>query len=238
MRSVLVIDDEKPTLSMFALLLEAMGYRTFTAADGAEGIEVFERERPRVVFTDIKMPDMDGLEVLRRIKAMDPGAEVIVVTGHGDVELALASLNLDAADFIDKPIRQEALAQALARAEERLAQRGEGQDALHLEEAEQATVLSIGGRLSAASEAAFDQAVGRALERRLGVVVGLEPTVQLTGAGVALIVRLVLETSRAGLKAAVAAPAQAQRAALEAAGVGAAAPLARTLDEALGLVSS
>jgi hypothetical protein len=67
-RKVLIIDDEKPTLAMFELFLEAYGFEVLTAEKGEEGIEVFEAENPSIVFTDIKMPGIDGFEVLKRIK--------------------------------------------------------------------------------------------------------------------------------------------------------------------------
>ena len=65
------------------------------------------------------MPGLDGIEVLRRVKAMSPDTEVIVITGHGEMELAIQSLQLDASDFITKPIHEEALFVALRRAEEK-----------------------------------------------------------------------------------------------------------------------
>lgn len=238
MRSVLVIDDEKPTLSMFSLLLEAMGYSALTADSGALGLEIFEREHPRIVFTDIKMPDMDGLVVLARIKAMDPSAEVIVVTGHGDVELALNSLNLDAADFIDKPIRAEALSQALARAEERLCQSGECREQVMVRDAGQATVVGVRGRLSASSEGAVTSATAQAVNGGKPVLVSLDASVELTGAGIALVTQLLLECAGKGHRVAVSAPRQSQRNVLEAAGVAQAAPIHEAEAQALSSLSS
>lgn len=238
MRSVLVIDDEKPTLSMFSLLLEAMGYGALTAESGALGLEIFERERPRIVFTDIKMPDMDGLVVLARIKAMDPSAEVIVVTGHGDVELALNSLNLDAADFIDKPIRAEALSQALARAEERLCQSGECREQVMVRSTAEATVVGVRGRLSASSEGAVTSAAAQAVNGGKPVLMSLDASVELTGAGIALVTQLLLECAAKGLRVAVSAPRQSQRNVLEAAGVAQAAPIHEAEAQALSSLAS
>ena len=113
---VLIIDDEKPTLAMFELFLEAYGFEVLTAENGEEGIMVFEAENPSIVFTDIKMPGMDGFEVLKRIKTASPDAVVIVITGHGDKELAKQALDMKATDFIHKPVRKEALDAALERA--------------------------------------------------------------------------------------------------------------------------
>lgn len=94
MRKVLVIDDEKATLNMFRLFLGAYGYRVFLAENGKAGLDILKREKPQIVFTDIKMPGMDGFEVLKRIKQREPMTEVIVMTGHGDMDLAVEALNL------------------------------------------------------------------------------------------------------------------------------------------------
>lgn len=120
MNKILVIDDENATLSMFQLFLEAYGYRVLTAQDGASGLEIFESEKPSVVITDIKMPGMDGLEILQKIKEIDPKTEVIVITGHGDTDLAEQALKFNAVDFIPKPIKKEALDAALKKAKNRL----------------------------------------------------------------------------------------------------------------------
>jgi len=83
MDKILVIDDEKATLAMFRLFLEAYGYVVLTAENGTQGLEIFSKEKPDLVITDIKMPGIDGLTVLQRIKDIDPKAGVIVITGHG-----------------------------------------------------------------------------------------------------------------------------------------------------------
>ena len=120
MTKILVIDDEKPTLSMFRLFLEAWGYGVLTAENGAEGLEIFRKEKPAIVITDIKMPGIDGLAVLHHIIDIDPKAVVIVITGHGDTDLAQRALESQAVDFIHKPIKKEALEAALKKARDRL----------------------------------------------------------------------------------------------------------------------
>lgn len=125
MKKILVIDDEKPTLTMFQLFLHAYGYEVFTADSGAEGLQLFEKENPAIVFTDVKMPGMDGLSVLKKIKNITPTVEVIVITGHGDRALAKEALNNDATFFINKPIKKEDLDAALREAESRIAGRKE-----------------------------------------------------------------------------------------------------------------
>jgi len=120
MPKILVIDDEKPTLSMFRLFLEAWGHQVLTAENGTKGLDIFRKEKPDIVITDIKMPGIDGLAVLRHIIDIDPKAVVIVITGHGDTDLAQRALENKAVEFIHKPIKKEALEAALKKAGERL----------------------------------------------------------------------------------------------------------------------
>jgi PAS domain S-box-containing protein len=117
---ILLIDDEESIRRLLSISLGHKGYQVITAEDGEKGIELFRRERPVIVLTDIKMPDIDGLEVLRQVKELDPEAQVIVITGHGDMESAIEALKLEASDFLNKPIRDEALMIAIKRAQEAL----------------------------------------------------------------------------------------------------------------------
>jgi YesN/AraC family two-component response regulator len=129
MGKILVIDDEKATLSMFRLFLDAYGYTVYTAENGTEGLAIFQKEKPEIVLTDIKMPGIDGLAVLQQIKEIDPNAAVIVITGHGDTALAEQAVALDAVDFINKPIKKEALEAALEKAKKKLGAAKHGGDA-------------------------------------------------------------------------------------------------------------
>ena len=120
MSKILVIDDEDSIRRLLGISLAYKGYEVVTAEDGEKGVEAFQREAPPIVLTDIKMPGIDGIEVLRQIKRLDPDTEVIVITAHGDMESAIEALKLEASDFINKPITDEALAVSLRRAQERL----------------------------------------------------------------------------------------------------------------------
>lgn len=113
MLKVLIIDDEQPTLFMFNLFLTAYGYEVLTAENAAAGIELFKKERPAMVITDIKMPGMDGLEALKILKSIDPGVPVIVMTGHGDQDLMKQAMKFEATAFINKPIDRETLENVL-----------------------------------------------------------------------------------------------------------------------------
>jgi YesN/AraC family two-component response regulator len=120
MTTILIIDDEQPTLQMLALYLEASGHTVMTAEDEAGGLAVFQREKPAVVLTDVKMPGKDGFDVLRQIKAIEPRTEVIVITGHGDKDLARQAISLKASAFFNKPLDTEALDACIREIEQRL----------------------------------------------------------------------------------------------------------------------
>jgi len=122
MIKILIIDDEQPTLQMLSLFLEACGHAVLTAENESRGMETFRRERPPIVLTDIKMPGKDGLSVLRQIKSLSPETEVIVITGHGDKDLARKALELDASAFFNKPLDTDALNRVIKDIEQRLAQ--------------------------------------------------------------------------------------------------------------------
>ena len=120
MSKLLIIDDEEGIRKVLSLSLANDGYDVSVAAGGEEGIELFKKESPPIILTDIKMPGMDGIETLKQIKELNPDAEVIMITGHGDMDLAIEALKLDASDFLNKPIKDEALSVALKRARERI----------------------------------------------------------------------------------------------------------------------
>ena len=119
MKKILVIDDEVPTLQMLKLFLEACGYEVLTAENADSGLEIFEREKPPIVLTDIKMPGKDGFSILKTIKEKRPQTEVMVITGHGDKDLAKQAFDLEATEFFNKPLDTDALDAALTRLEEK-----------------------------------------------------------------------------------------------------------------------
>jgi len=105
MDKLLLIDDEPDILRVLSLSLRADGYEVVSAQNGTEGIAVFKKEKPDIVITDIKMPGMDGIEVLKKVKDLNDDTEVIIITGHGDIENAIEALKHGASDFINKPVR-------------------------------------------------------------------------------------------------------------------------------------
>ncbi len=121
MAKVLVVDDEESIRNMMRMTLELDGHQILLAEDGPTGLKLFEKESPDVVFLDVRLPGMDGIEVLTRIKALDPDAEVIIVTGHGDMEMAVECLRREASNFLTKPLGEELLSISLKRSLEKVA---------------------------------------------------------------------------------------------------------------------
>jgi PAS domain S-box-containing protein len=117
---ILVIDNNKSIREDLKLSLEGYGYEALTAGEGREGLEIFARENPAVVFVDINTPDMDGIEVLRRVKERNPEVQVILTGSKEKVDFVIQAVQCEATDFICKPIGDEALAATLSRARERL----------------------------------------------------------------------------------------------------------------------
>jgi len=125
---ILVVDDEEDLREILKIYLGELGYVVETAPNGQAGLERFRAWRPPIVMTDIKMPGMDGIALLQRIKEEAPETEVVMITGHGDMELAVKSLKLEATDFITKPINDDALGIALKRSHERIDMRRQIKD--------------------------------------------------------------------------------------------------------------
>ena len=104
---ILVIDDEAAIRESMKMILEYEGYEFAGAATGQDGLTSIEREPPDIVFLDIKMPGMDGLEVLGRIKATNDTLPVVIVSGHATIETAVEATKKGAFDFIEKPLSRD-----------------------------------------------------------------------------------------------------------------------------------
>src|SRR5437773_6840302 len=100
---ILVIDDEAAIRDSLRMTLEYEGYEFIAAATGQEGLALAEREAPDLVLLDIKMPGMDGMEVLGRLRTLLEGVPVIMISGHGTTSTAVEAIKRGAADFLDKP---------------------------------------------------------------------------------------------------------------------------------------
>jgi two-component system KDP operon response regulator KdpE len=121
---ILVADDEREVRSVLVRFLNLLGYRADEAACGSEALEMLARTPYDVAVLDIRMPEMDGIEVMRRTHQVRPDLAVIFLTGHGSLESAIAAVKGHAADYLIKPVSNRDLAVAVASALQRRAQGG------------------------------------------------------------------------------------------------------------------
>ncbi|MBW1828522.1 MAG: response regulator [Deltaproteobacteria bacterium] len=146
---IVLIDDEEDIRDVMTVTLEDAGYHVMTAENGLDGLQLCRETAPQIVITDIRMPKMDGIQVLKELKGQNPDIEVIVVTAFGEIEIAIQALQLDASDFITKPINDEALHMALKRAQHRYTVRKELKDHAALLEKENAeTTAELSKKIS------------------------------------------------------------------------------------------
>lgn len=117
---ILVIDDEQSLREGADRILTRMGFSVLQASRGEEGLDILESVPAAIVLLDMKMPGIDGMEVLRRIMAMERGTIVIVITGYATVETAIEAMKLGAYNFIPKPYQPEQLRIAVSRAREKI----------------------------------------------------------------------------------------------------------------------
>jgi len=113
---IMIIDDEKIVGDMSKLSLEEEGYEVETFLTAAPALERLAAERFDVVVTDLKMKGIDGLEVLRRVKAEHPGTKVIMITAFANLDVAIEAIRGDVFDFFPKPVRIRDLKESIRRA--------------------------------------------------------------------------------------------------------------------------
>ncbi len=118
-RTVLVVDDESSVRSSLEMALGKAGYLTRTAASGNDALNILKKQSVDIVLSDLKMPDGDGMDLLRAIKNDHPNIEVILLTGYGTIEKAVDAMKDGAYDFITKPFKKAVILGAVERAVER-----------------------------------------------------------------------------------------------------------------------
>ena len=104
---ILVIDDEAAVRDSLKMILEYDGYDCLLAPSGQDGLTRVEKDSPDLVFLDVKMPGMDGIDVLRRLRELDEALPVVMISGHGTVSTAVEATKLGATDFLEKPLSTE-----------------------------------------------------------------------------------------------------------------------------------
>ena len=102
-RKILVVDDNKETCDALTEIFAEQGYQTFSALSGRLALDTVKKKKPELVLLDIKMPKMDGIEVLKRIKKIDKDVVVVMITGYGALDTAKEAMRLGAYDYVTKP---------------------------------------------------------------------------------------------------------------------------------------
>ncbi len=127
--TVLVVDDEPTVRDVTQAVLELDGHRVLLADHGAQALELFREHRPDVVVSDIRMPELDGITLLERVRELSPDTEVVLITGFADTGMVIDALRRGASNFIEKPFRP---AELLRQLEPSFLRRGLAQDAARL----------------------------------------------------------------------------------------------------------
>ncbi|MDO8836453.1 MAG: response regulator, partial [Vicinamibacterales bacterium] len=116
MATVLLIDDDASLRRVTEYNLKDDGYAVITASDGREGLERFRAERVDLVLSDVRMPELDGMDLLPQLKAMQPDLPVIMLTAHGTIAAAVEAMQLGAFDYLTKPFTRDQLRASVRKA--------------------------------------------------------------------------------------------------------------------------
>jgi len=116
---ILIVEDEKAMRNLLDSELSRSGYQVTVAADGAEGLSKYSEEAFNVVLLDVKMPGMNGVEVLRQMRSLSNLPEIIMFTGHGEIETAVECIKLGAYDYITKPVKLDELELVIVKASDK-----------------------------------------------------------------------------------------------------------------------
>ena len=113
---ILIVDDEKNIVRSLTEILKDEDYEVTNTGDGIKALEIIQTDPPDLVLLDIWLPGMDGIEVLKTIKAYHPEIEVLIMSGHGTIDTAVKATKLGAQDFIEKPFSTEKILNYVKRA--------------------------------------------------------------------------------------------------------------------------
>jgi two-component system response regulator HydG len=117
--TLLIVDDDSSNLESLQKVFDSEGYRVLTASGGKDALETVRKQRVDVILTDLMMPDMDGLDLLRSVKTVSPESEVVLMTAYGTVERAVTAMKQGAYDFVTKPFKKIQITRGVRRAMEK-----------------------------------------------------------------------------------------------------------------------
>src|SRR6185369_748849 len=117
--TILVVEDDAENRAAMVKVLEAAEYKVLQTDNGQQAIDILNEEDVDILVTDLRLPVMDGVELLKRAKALEQDIEVIMITGHGTVEIAVEAIKEGAYDFITKPVKKAQLLRAIEKAAEK-----------------------------------------------------------------------------------------------------------------------
>lgn len=187
MAAILVIDDEPSILHAFRRAFQTPEYDLSTASTAARGLDLAEKDRPDVIILDLNLPDMNGIEVFRKLRAIDARAPVIFITGHGTTETAIEAMKEGAFDYLLKPLKVPQVRELVARASE--ISRLSREPALVVDDAPNGRGDVLVGRSAAMQEIYKD--IGRVATKDLPVLILGE-----SGTGKELVARAIYQHSR------------------------------------------
>ncbi len=124
-KKILIVDDEEKMRRILEIMLQQMGFQISQAGNGLEALENIKHEKIDLVITDLKMPKLDGMGLLKQLRADDNTVPVIMVTAHGAIETAVTAMQYGASDYILRPFELEAVETSIQRTL-KLAQIGQG----------------------------------------------------------------------------------------------------------------
>ena len=170
MSSILLVDDDAAILEMLGRFFDRRGWSVSRAQTGAGALDQFDRERPDLVLLDLELPDTSGLPVLEQLRERDPDVTALMLTGHGDIETAVAAMQLGAENFLTKPIELEHLGAVIDRAAEKAELRRRNRFLMERANAEETDDAALGA-----------SPLMREIEERLARIAAGDGTVLLQG---------------------------------------------------------
>ncbi len=111
--TILVVDDEESIRKSLVGIFTDEGYEVLTAGSGAEGVEMLRKYQPALAIIDVVLPESDGIEILQQFKEIRPAMPVIMISGHGTIDITVKAMKAGAADFIEKPLTLDRLSLAV-----------------------------------------------------------------------------------------------------------------------------